>query len=95
MSYVLTLTHGERQAIDWVGDRYSCGDDLSSLLWGVNSNGVESDPPHANWDDARSITFFIPEAIAWDIRDLIERDGLPCFAPEFSEKLYDFASKVV
>ena len=64
MAYVLTLTLSERQAIDWVGYRYSCGDGLYSLLWGVNSHGVESDPPHANWDDDRSITFFVPERVA-------------------------------
>ena len=33
MAYKLTLTQDERKAIDWVGYRAQCGDELYKLLW--------------------------------------------------------------
>lgn len=54
--YTLTLTKGEREAIDWVGDCYSNGIDLFLLL-DVPENGPE-------WDEPGDITFQVPEHVA-------------------------------
>lgn len=93
MAYKLTLTLGERRAIDWVGYRYSHGDKLYSLLWADSTQT----PDDADWDDARDITFSIPEHVAWEIREIGEEcDYLwDCFADELSCKLTDFCLSIV
>jgi hypothetical protein len=63
--YSLTLTADERAAIDWVGYRYSNGDELYNLLWGASKQS----PDDADWDDPRDITFSIPESVAWAIAE--------------------------
>ena len=91
MSYRLTLTKGERAALDWVGYRYRHGDELYRLLWGK----CEQSPDDADWDDPRDITFAIPESVAWTISEIIDEDNLACFADELRSKLYHFQSQIV
>jgi len=88
MSYKLTLTHDERQAIDWVGNRYAHGDELGLLLreW-----------TEAEWDDEHDITFVLPEHVAWWIQDIGEEEEYrwTCFAPSFVHKLDQFVAGIV
>jgi hypothetical protein len=90
--YTLTLSKPERKAIDWVGHRYSNGDDLFHLLW-----GCENDKPDADWDYDGDITFTIPEHVAWEIRDNAEQeDGQwPCFADNLTAKMMAFTDSIV
>jgi hypothetical protein len=94
--YILTLTYEERKAIDWIGDRYSHGYDLFSLLrhcfTKVNDNIEDWD-----WSTNCDITFTIPENVAWQIRDIIEEDNgsLACFSEELKLKLWKFAEQIV
>jgi len=91
--YTLTLTHEERKAIDWVGYRYSNGDDLYKLLC---SPGVQGDE-NIDWSDNATITFQIPEHIAWKIKENAEsEDGFwPCFAQELTNKMQDFIDNII
>ena len=85
--YKLTLTKKERNAIDWIGYRYSHGDELYHELIMCDHEG--------EWGDEGDIEFSIPEPEAWLIQELIEQDGLACFSPEFREKLFKFAGEIV
>lgn len=90
--YQLILTLAERQAIDWVGNRYAHGHDLYRLLW------VESNPaPDVDWDSDCEITFAIPEHVAWQIAEMgAECNYLwDCFSEELSAKLTDFCLTTV
>ena len=71
MSYQLTLSKSERDAIDFVGHRYSHGNDLYDLLWGGE---VTSSPDEVEWADDEKITFHIPEWVAWDMNTAIPQD---------------------
>jgi hypothetical protein len=88
--YTLTLTKAERQAFDWVGDRYNAGR-VADLLIGCIPEG------QPEWNEDGDITFAIPERIAWEIRDLAEEEGSawPCLAPDLASKLNDFCSGVI
>lgn len=92
--YELTLTSSERQAIDFVGDRYPEGDDLFKLLW-HKSNCL----PGVEWESKDDIAFTIPEHIAWQIKDTLEHAdsnyGAALFASEFREKLMKFCERIV
>jgi hypothetical protein len=103
MPYTLTLTHDERQAIDWVGYRYPCGDEFRKLL--TNSR-VSSDTPEdiesgvgywlSGWESNQDITYSIPESIAWGINDLLGEPGsIACFEPSFVSKLWEFMERIV
>lgn len=91
--YTLTLTHEERKAIDWIGNRYSNGDDLYRMIWGRS----EQSPNDVDWDSPCDITFKIPENIAWNIRDNAKsEDGYwPCFAKELADKMQTFIDNIV
>jgi len=91
--YKLFLTADERRAIDWIGDRYSHGNDLYSLLWGECYPNV----PNANWYSPVDIGFNVPEYTAWEIRRIAEEDNYlwTCFSPKFAEKMNDFCNKIV
>lgn len=89
--YTLKLSYAERKAIDWIGDRYTHGDDLFKLL---TADGVVQTEP-AEWLDLTDIEFQIPEYIAWDIANLIQYSLLDCFSDTFARKLRDFALRVV
>ena len=91
--YQLTLTHGERRAIDWIGHRYSHGDDLYELLcdceWGDDEREID-----ILWDDKEDITFRMPEHKAWEIADLLHNSLLDCFSAELTRKLRDFECEI-
>ncbi len=55
--YHLTLTKGERDAFDWVGNRYVAGE-VARLLLDCMPEGVE-------WDDEGEIVFAVPEHVAF------------------------------
>ena len=88
--YTLILTHDERKAIDWIGNRYSHGDELfTSLCFIIN----DSD----NWDSDGDITFTIPEFCAWDINEIIKENNyaLECFSDELKAKLIHFSEQII
>ena len=91
--YTLTLTRSERRAMDWIGARYFHGDELFRLLWARSTCA----PEDADWDDPRSITFSVPEHVAWEIRDGSMEDDAPwcCFAPKLREKMEAFVDSIV
>lgn len=92
MPYTLTLTKDERKAIDWVGHRYSNGNDLYKLL----TDG-EMTPDDRDWSDDGDITFKVPEAVAWEIKENAEaEDGFwPCFSGELASKMQRFIDGIV
>jgi hypothetical protein len=85
--FLLILSPGERMAIDWVGDRYSHGNDLFRLLW-AHSTQI---PDDVDWDYKGDIRFYIPLDTAKRIHKLLVReDGsiqLDCFNGELSHKI--------
>ena len=95
MAYRITLTPGERSAIDWVGDRYPHGRRLYGLVTSVVAEGDEERNPDGEWEGAGDITYYLPEHIAWEMAEAIEENGLACFAPELRKNLYDFVAKIV
>lgn len=90
MAYTLTLSLGERQAIDWVGGRYRHGDELYKCLWRDSA----ATPDDADWDDPRDITFTVPEPTAWRVGEIVDA-GLDCFGDTLSAKLRAFRDAVV
>lgn len=88
--YELTLTQDERAAFDWVGDRYSTGDNISSIL--IDCLGEEQ-----SWGDSGDITFLVPEHKAWEIMELAEQEDslFPCFSDELRGKMLDFIDLIV
>jgi len=88
--YTLTLTHGERRAIDWIGNRYWNGNDLFGFLW----CGCSQIEEHA-WSDICDITFKVPEHIAWWIMENATNEGFPCFSYELERKFWEFIDKIV
>lgn len=88
--YELTLTAGERKAIDWIGHRGRHGTELYRLLW-VESTQT---PDDADWDDPRDITFSIPEHVAWTVSEIIW-EGLTNFGPELVRKLQRLQDRIV
>lgn len=88
--YTLTLTRGEREALDWIGGRYRHGDELGTLLWmDCTANPLDE------WDGDMDITFHIPEHVAWTISEIIDADSLACLGTRLSRKLTDLQAKVV
>lgn len=88
--YTLTLTRDERKAIDWIGDRYWNGQELFVILMGCDAS------PDVDWDSPEDITFVIDEPTAWILADKIEGDeGVPCFGPALTEKMYGFSLAIV
>lgn len=94
--YTLTLTKSERDAIDWVGYRYSHGDELRAILENAVRK-VNSDYDCDKWEERIDTTFQIPEYLAWDICDIAEECEYrwDCFAPELAEKLTNFCMGVI
>lgn len=89
--YKLTLSADDRSAIDWVGNRYSHGDDLFKAIMGGDSEN-KSDC----WSESEGdITFILPEAIAWDVTDIINGSNLDCFGEALCRKLRSFADRIV
>ena len=91
MTYKLTLTKGERDAFDWIGDRYSStGNQAAELI----QEGMPSDK---SWSDSEDITFDIPEGAAWGINDLAESEDFswPCFSEALASKMNQFCGEIV
>lgn len=88
--YTLTLTHDERMAFDWIGHRYTTGDDVSRLL-------LDCMPEDAEWDAEGDITFRIPGHVAWQINELSEQEDhyWPCFSDELKLKMILFCEGIV
>ncbi|MBV8317741.1 MAG: hypothetical protein JOZ53_22600 [Planctomycetaceae bacterium] len=89
-TYALTLTIDERQAFDWLGDRYGTGEPIASILRGCLPDDVE-------WTREGDITFLVPEHEAWLIAERAweEGDMWPCFAPGLAAKMSHFTSSIV
>lgn len=89
--YKLTLTAGERQAIDLVGDRYAHGDELYSLLCDADWGSCR------DWAENVDITFNIPEGIAWGIVDVAEAGDYQwaLFSNDLARKMTDFCDKII
>lgn len=87
--YSLTLTKAEREAFDWIGDRYAAGA-VATVLTDCLS-------PDDCWDQDGDVTFPIPEHKAWEIKNLAEEEqcSWPCFPPELSAKMNDFIAGIV
>lgn len=95
--YKLTLTRPEREAIDWVGTRYSHGMELWQELW-CNCTQITAyceEADETEWNDPKPITFHIPEHVAWKVKELIEQDNLACFGHELRVKLEEFRDNIV
>jgi len=96
MSYKLTLTKGDRDAIDWIGDRYSGAPAIRTAF--QHSPFTDLD---IEWDDEGTVTFDVPEHFAWAIQQAAEEDmaggysAWPCFAPELRDKLNAFLDSIV
>lgn len=88
--YDLTLTKGERDAIDWVGHRGRHGTELYKLLWGHCGHS----PEDADWDHDGPITFHMGEPQAWTIHEIIS-EGLTCFGTELVRKLHRLQDRIV
>jgi hypothetical protein len=87
--YQLILTKGERDAFDWVGNRYAAGDVAKLLL--------DCMPEDAEWDSEGEILFSVPEHVAWEINTLAEEEEhqWPCFAPDLASKMNVFCQAIV
>lgn len=91
--YKLILTSVQRQAIDWVGYRYSHGDRLREALGrGIATN---LDGGEIEWDEPGAIKFLLPEHVAWEICELIEEDGLACFGEDLVRTMLELQRSVV
>ena len=88
--YTLTLTVGDRKAFEFVGDRYGNGIDMINILINGLSNGEE-------WDDPRTLTFYLMEHEAWQIQSLAEEDDylFPLFSGNLKEKMWNFIDQIV
>lgn len=99
--YKLTLTHEERSAIDWIGNRYRHGDELFKILWGeyVIKYSLSHDIKEEDleWDGRYAITFNMPEYIGWEVNEIIQENdyALECFAGDLRSKLISFSENIV
>ena len=92
MPYKLTLTMEEREAINWIGDRYGHGDSLYKLLLRCESNDESND----DWNQDE-ITYQIPENVAWQINEIGEESNFlwDCFADDLAQKMSEFCMAIV
>lgn len=89
--YTLTLTKSERDAIDWVGNRYAHGDQLFRIL--ISQNETSDD----DWDADKDILFSLPEWAAWEVYEIGEESNFlwDCFCPGLVAKMNEFCDKIV
>jgi hypothetical protein len=89
--YTLTLTHAERAAITWVGNRYAHGYDLYKLL------ETECDDCELEWDAPEDVTFNVPEFVAWQILEIADacNNRWDCFSPKLTTKMIRFCMQIV
>jgi hypothetical protein len=92
MAYKLTLTESERAAFDWIGGRYSNGNDMRKI---IEQYPVDQDS--GAWDNPGTVTFDLPEHAAWEILELAEQDDrlFPCFASELKLKMLSFIDSII
>jgi len=99
--YTLTLTYGQRLAIDWVGHRYGHGNDLADIL--LESEGWDTTDygELLGWDSRGDITFTLTEPQAWQIAE-IRQEGMEgghspwtCFDGELVGKMEAFCDSIV
>ncbi len=85
--FKLTLTSGERKAIDWVGGRYATGYDLYHLLW-CECHDMNEDE---EWDSEEDIIFNLPYSQQAEFYSLCEQEEFlfPCFGPTLVDKLWN------
>lgn len=90
MPYSLTLTQSERNAFDWIGNRYATGNQVADVL-------TDCLPPDCEWNGDGEITFAIPEHAAWRIHALAEEENnlWPCFSAELAEKMQRLCDTIV
>lgn len=89
--YNLTLTSGERLAIDFVGNRYEHGDELYRMLSCVDCPArIEDD-----WDSTGDFTFYFQEHEAWEFRANYYGSAFELFADSLRVKLNDFMDLIV
>ena len=97
MAYKLMLTSQERRAVDFIGYRYSNGEDLFAALW----TECTAEPEGEEWDSDSNITFDVPEHIAWRIAENAQlEDGdseytFPCFSGDLNEKMQEFCWNII
>lgn len=97
--YTLIITSGERDAFDFVGDRYNNGDAMADILRSCMPDGEEF--AAQAWYEPGDVTIKIPEHKAWEIRELYEEDcqgghsGWAMFADELVEKMQEFVDSIV
>lgn len=89
MAYQLTLTYDQRRGIDFVGHRNRNGNDLYDIL-------MECIPEDVEWGEKKTITFNVPEHLAWEILQIREdEDGWPYFVESFVQIMENFCDKIV
>ena len=94
--YRLTLSLSDRRAIDFVGGRYSCGDELWALL---HESGVVCFADN-EWNEEGDFIYNLPEWAAWNLCDLMREDtedmetNHPLLGGEVWDKLVDFYQEV-
>lgn len=88
--YKLTLTKSDRDAFDWIGDRYRNGNNMSNVFY-------QHMPEDKEWDDDGEITFEISESSAWEIKALAKEDNnfFPCFNDRLKSKMLRFIDSIV
>jgi len=97
MAYKLMLTSQERRAVDFIGYRYSNGDDLYDALWGC----CRAEPEGEEWGSGADIEFTVPEHIAWRIAENAQlEDGdseytFPCFSGDLTAKMQEFCWNII
>lgn len=70
MPYSITLTHSERRAIDWIGDRYWHGYQLWSLLTDGEATSIPSKPAtteQCDFDFEIESTWDYPGDVAYEL----------------------------
>lgn len=89
--YTLILTQGEREAFNWIGDRYSNGNDMRNVIKEYPVN------PDDSWDSTGPVAFDLPEHAAWEIKRFAEEDdeSFPCFSEELTIKMLRFLEQIV
>lgn len=89
--YTLTLTAGERKAIDFVGFRYEHGEDLRWMLDSL----IASDAIAHLWDEDMDISFEFEEHEAWDFKNTFENCQWDLFAPSLVQKMLNFMDEII
>lgn len=99
--YTLRLTKLERDAIDFVDNRYSHGHDLFLLLcqadWWPEVNDVSygDDSEDVSWESDEDIEFMFEEWLAWNARSLLEFSDYELFGDGLKRKFLEFLDGII